>query len=159
MFCSLKKVEIYRNIRKCGQNFWVAKEIPVVFSHNLTSPTSARSPHSISLYGSQFIWLVYSHLISSTDSQQAILDLGRWSHQQETIPDMLTQDRDWLKILKFHDVTSASDDSPDVRKPLLDNWFETSYSTMVMDQVEDWQLPDKAPLIGPQRSLNQNLST
>ena len=30
---------------------------------------------------------------------------------------------------------------------------------MVMDQVEDWQLPDKASYIGPQRSLNQNLST
>ena len=28
-----------------------------------------------------------------------------------------------------------------------------------MEQVEDWQLPDKASLIMPQSSLNQNLST
>ena len=80
-------------------------------------------PDSISLYGSQFIWLAFSLPISQPDSHQAILDLGRWSHQQETIPDVTTQDR--LAQLKIYDVTSASNDPPNSRKPLLENWFET----------------------------------
>ena len=103
---------------------WPRRSLKIFLTTYIVQPQQDL-PDSISLYGSQFTWLAFSLPISQPDSHQAILDLGRWCHQQETIPDQTTQDRDWLTLFKLYDVTSASDDPPGARKPLLDYWFET----------------------------------